>query len=310
MYRSIVVPLDGSSAAEHALPWALSIAERHAGAVVHLVRAHIPPAPVMVGSELAADIALDAAIRGIETKYLEEVAQRVQKKTSVTVQYALLDDAIVDAVLDYAKSANAGLVVLTTHGRGAFARFWLGSVADGLMRHATVPTLMLRPRDDEQPADFASRPTVQRLVLPLDGSELAERIIEPAIELGKTFDAEYALVLVLEAVENIEALAAKKLTIPGGWFPEATAAKADAYLEHVVHRLRGRQLTAHRKVIPHGAAAGAVLEYAHTHGHSAIALATHGRSGLKRLLLGSVADKIIRGATMPVLIYHPAQDKG
>ncbi len=94
---------------------------------------------------------------------------------------------------------------------------------------------------------------------------------------------------------------------PSTWMPEATTAKAEAYLEQIAHRMRGHSVIVHKKVVQHGSAAKTILEYASTHGNPVIALATHGRSGLKRALLGSTADKIIRGATMPVLVYHPAE---
>ena len=305
MYRSILVPLDGSASAEHALPWAISIAQ-HNGTTLHLVRVHVPPVPIMVGNELASDVMLDTAVREIEATYLDELVQRLRQNTTVPIQRSLLEGAVADAIDDHAKTIEADLIVITSHGRGAFARFWLGSVADKIIRHAPAPILVVRPSDDSA-VDLKARPSFQRIIIPLDGSELAERIIEPAIVLGKTSAAEYSLVLILEAVENIEALADMKVKIPGGWMPEATEAKAEIYLDKVAHRMRGHSVVVHPKVIPHGTAAGGILEYAKTHGHPLIALATHGSSGLKRLILGSVADKIIRGATMPVLIYHPAE---
>jgi nucleotide-binding universal stress UspA family protein len=304
MPEAILVPLDGSTSAEHALPWALSVAQ-HTGAPLHLVRVHVPPAPLMVGSELASDVMLDAAIRKIESTYLEETVGRLEKNIATPIHYSLLEGGAADAIDDHAKAIKAELIVITSHGRGAFARFWLGSVADKIIRHSPAPILVVRPADDT-PVNLNERPDIRRIVIPLDGSHLAERIIEPAIKLGKTFGAEYSLVLVLEAVENIEALAEMKAKIPGGWMPEATQAKAETYLEKVAHRMRGHSVAVHTKVIPHGSAASAVLDYSKTHGHPVIALATHGRSGLKRLILGNVADKIIRGASMPVLICHPS----
>jgi nucleotide-binding universal stress UspA family protein len=307
MEHAILVPLDGSPAAEHALTWASSIAQQN-GSPLQLVRVHVPPAPLMVGSELASDVMLDAAIRKIESTYLEEMAARLGKAVTIPVHQSLLEGATADAIDDHAKAVKADLIVITSHGRGAFARFWLGSVADKIIRHAPAPILVVRPVDDQAP-NLSDRPAIQRLVIPLDGSLLAERIIEPAIKLGKTFGAEYSLVLILEAVENIETLSEMKAKIPGGWMPEATQKKAETYLEKVAHHMRGHSVIVHTKVIPHGSAAAGILDYSKTHGRPVIALATHGRSGLKRLILGSVADKIIRGATMPVLIYHPAEPK-
>lgn len=306
MYLSILVPVDGSAASEHAIPWALSIAQQD-GTALHLVRVHVPPAPIMVGSELASDVALDAAIRSGEQAYLDDLAGRMRATSTIPIHASLLEGASADAIQDHAKSVQANLIAMTTHGRGAIARFWLGSVADKVLRNSTIPTLMIRPRED-QAADLSVRPFLSRIIIPLDGSELAEKILEPAMKLGKTTGAEYELVLVLDAVEDIEALANLKIQAPGGWFPEATEAKAEAYLARVAHRMRGHSLKVSTKVIRHGVAAKAVLDCAGEHGHVAIALATHGRSGIRRMFLGSVADKIVRGATVPVLVYHPPED--
>jgi nucleotide-binding universal stress UspA family protein len=283
----------------------MSVAQQN-GAPLHLVRVHVPPAPLMVGSELASDVMLDAAIRKIEATYLDETIGRIAKNATIPVHFSLLEGGAADAIDDHAKAIKADLIVITSHGRGAFARFWLGSVADKIIRHAPAPILVVRPVDDQAPS-LSERPAIQRIVIPLDGSPLAERIIEPAIKLGKVFGAEYSLVLILEAVENIEALSEMKAKIPGGWMPEATETKAQTFLEKVAHRMRGHSVVVHAKVIPHGSAAAGILDYSKTHGHPVIALATHGRSGLKRMILGSVADKIIRGANMPVLIYRPVE---
>jgi nucleotide-binding universal stress UspA family protein len=260
----------------------------------------------MVGTELASDVALDAAIRNNEREHLDHLAERLHAASTIPIHVTLLEGAVAESIQDHAQVIRADLIVMTTHGRGAMARFWLGSVADKVIRHATVPTLLIRP-NEEQAADLSTRPFVSRIVVPLDGSELAEQVLEPAMKLGKTSGAEYALVLVLEAVEDIENLARLKIQTAGGWFPEAVQAKAEVYLDKVAHRLRGHALKVSTKVIRHGTAAGAILDYAGTHGNGVIAVATHGRSGIRRMLLGSVADKIIRGATMPVLVYRPAE---
>ena len=127
------------------------------------------------------------------------------------------------------------------------------------------------------------------------------------MKLGKVSGADYGLVLVLDAVDDINALARRKIKVASGWLHEATQSKAEAYLEKVAHRLRGHSLKVSTRVIQHGTAAQAVLNHAGEHGNAAIARATHGRSGIRRVFLGSVADKIVRAATLPVLVYHPAE---
>lgn len=306
MYRSILVPLDGSPASEHALPWALGLAQQ-AGAQLHLARVHLAPTPIMVGTELASDAALDTTIRNNDREYLARIAERLGAAATVNVRVALLDGGVTDALLDHARAVNADLTVMSSHGRGAFARFWLGSVADKMIRQSPVPTLLVRPVED-QAADLTVKPFIARVVVPLDGSDLAERAVDPATQLGRTSGADYTLVLVLEALAdagNLERLNVDEALTET--YPGALEAKAKSYLERVAEPMRGQGLKVDTKVIRHGSAAGAVLDYAGAHGDAVIALATHGRSGIKRMILGSVADKVVRGATMPVLLYHPGE---
>ena len=144
MYHSILVPLDGSEFGEHALPHALSIAER-AGATLQLLRVHVPVAPLYGGSELAADVALDATVREQENDYLGGVHKRLTGVPGVPATPVLLDGPVAEAIHDQAVASRTDLVVMATHGRGPWSRLWLGSVADKVIRGATVPVLVHRP---------------------------------------------------------------------------------------------------------------------------------------------------------------------
>jgi nucleotide-binding universal stress UspA family protein len=155
MYRSLFVPLDGSVTGEHALPWALSLAQR-ANAAIQVASVHVPVAPVFGGSDLLGDTKLDSIIRDKERAYLEGVVRRLAP-TPAPVTSALLEGAIADALDEQARAIDADLIVMTTHGRGPLSRFWLGSVADKLIRQASLPILVVRPR--EEPVDLSETPT-------------------------------------------------------------------------------------------------------------------------------------------------------
>jgi nucleotide-binding universal stress UspA family protein len=300
MYRTILVPLDGSPAAEHALPWALSVAQQN-NCALELVRVHRPPMPAMIGSEIGADILVDDAVRRLECEYLERMAYSLRQQSMAQVNVAVIQGRPANAIRECAKSTQADLIVMTTHGRGALARFWLGSVADQVVRMAGVPTLLVRP-PDEQAADLNDRPFVHRLVVALDGSAHSERILDPAMQFGRTAGSDFFLVMVLEAPDAIA-------TLEEGQWPSlqlvASRAKALGYLEQVAERLRAERFKVQTEVLEHTSPALAVLDFADTHGNAVIALATRGHGGLMRMTLGSTADKIIRGGTMPVLVYHP-----
>ena len=199
-----------------------------------------------------------------------------------------------DSILERARTGKADLIVMTTHGRGPLSRFGLGSVADELIRRAPMPVLLVRP--SEKAPGIIPEPVLDNILIPLDGSALAEQVLEPALELARLMEARCSLLRVVESRSS-----------PGDGTPGGPPekAQAEAYLEHVAGRLREQGLQVRTRVVVARHAAEAILEEAEAQASNLIALATHGRGGLKRLLLGSVADKLVRGATSPVLVYRP-----
>jgi nucleotide-binding universal stress UspA family protein len=304
MYRSLLVPLDGSPFSEHALPLARAIACL-SGATLHLVHVHVITALISVDAIPVFDEALDAQDRAREQTYLDNLARRLSHDGAVRVTTAVLDDPVAGALQTYAAAHDVDLVVMTTHGRSAFSRFWLGSVADTLVHCASMPILLLRPQ--ETPPDLAQLPEIKHILVPLDGSALAERILPPATALGALTNAAYTLlhVIALDAVADY----AMDWPIARSEAGTLAALRADAqtYLDRVAERLGAQSLAVHTAVIG-GQAAPAILEYARDHGIDLVALATHGRSGAARILLGSIADKTVRGATTPVLLYRPPKE--
>ncbi|MGA2035371.1 MAG: universal stress protein [Thermoguttaceae bacterium] len=301
MYHSILVPLDGSPFAEQALPLALTIANR-AGASLEVVRVHELYAlkdPHCCWSPF--DPAEDAMFKEQEQAYLDGITKRLGKAASVPVTSALVNGRIEDGILERARAKPADLIVMTTHGCGATSRFWLGSVADELVRHAPVPVLMMRPREASQ--DLEPEPTLRRMLIPLDGSEFAKQVREPAIALGSLMDSEYVLVRAVESSSlPVGFPVAAELRVAEQSRLEKRKAEAQAYLDRVAERLRAEAFRIETHVVVGESAAAAVLDVTRDKGIDVIAIATHGRSGLKRLFLGSVADKILRGTCLPVLV--------
>jgi nucleotide-binding universal stress UspA family protein len=303
MYRSLLVPLDGSQFGEHALPLARAIA-RQTGATLHLVHVHVISVPISVDAIPVFDEALDAQDRAREQTYLDDLARRLSTGGALRITTAVLDDPIANALQTYALAHDIDLVVMTTHGRGAFSRFWLGSVADTLVRYAPMPILLLRPQ--QTPPDLDRIPEMKHFLVPLDGSALAERILPPAAALGALTNAAFTLLQVV-APEAAGYETDWPATRPEAGVLRAIQAAAQTYLDHVAERLGAQSLGVHTAVLS-GQTAPAILEYAHSHAVDLIALATHGRSGAARILLGSIADKIVRGATTPVLLYRPPKE--
>jgi nucleotide-binding universal stress UspA family protein len=304
MFHSILVPLDGSSFAEHALPFALSIAQR-ADVPLFLVHVHVPLAPMYAEVAAGLESTMEPRMREREKAYLESAVKRVSATGRLQVIPVLIDGPAAEAIREHAKATGADLIVMATHGRGPLSRFWLGSVADQLVRRSSVPILLVHP--GEGVPDLASNPVPSKCLIPLDGSKLAEQILEPATALGRVMGADYTL---LRVVEPAMSIGYDPVTY-GGWeaIDERRVTRereeAQIYLNRVAERFRKQSLGVQTRVLTSHSPAVAILDEATTGGMSLIALQTHGRRGLARVLLGSVADKVVRGATTPVLILHP-----
>jgi nucleotide-binding universal stress UspA family protein len=293
MYTSILVPLDGSSFSEHALPLALNVA-RSSGAMLQLAHVHVADA------HRTNDGTFDAQQRERERAYLASVADRLATAWHGPIETRLLDGPVAETIAVYAESHHCDLVVMTTHGRGVLSRAWLGSVADRLVRQLPMPMLLVRPHETD-PADIANPPSINHVLIPLDGSELSECIVPHALALGRLTGAKYTLVQTLELPIIGYGLAPYA---PAAYEIDALMQEAQQYLEHVATGLRAEGLQIHTEVFV-GPPAMTILDYARAHAVDLIALETHGRTGTARLFLGSVADKIVRGADVPVLLHRP-----
>jgi nucleotide-binding universal stress UspA family protein len=179
----------------------------------------------------------------------------------------------------------------------------MGSVADTLVRRLPMPILLARPHAEALDLlDAVHERPFAHVVIPLDGSALAEEAIAPALALGQLMKAEYTLLATIEVPVLSYAPAAQVAGLDDQVLEQWRAA-ALARLERVAGRMRARGVVVHTHVT-YGPPAVTIIEYAHEHAADLIALTTHGRGGARRLLLGSVADKVVRGAGVAVLIQR------
>jgi nucleotide-binding universal stress UspA family protein len=306
MYKSILVPLDGSPFTEYALPLAKSIAHR-SGAMLDIARVHIPGKSLFIIDE-----ALEDSHRKYEREYLNAVVKRLTTDSGISVTSALLGGKIANALNDHAVAINADLIVMTTHGQGTRTRFWLGSVADELVRKTAKPILLVRPSEGiETPPDLTQEPVLRRILIPLDGSELSEQILRHAMVLGNLMQAQYTLIQVIEPIIPASyERTAYSIKLEHEWIVPKQA-EAETYLDSITKRIRASAATMplqiETKVLISERPAIAILEEASESRIDLIAMGTHGRGGLTRLLVGSVADKVLRGAPIPVLLHRPLE---
>ena len=266
MFLSVLVPLDRSSFAEQALPLASSIARR-ANARLDLVEVHALYAledPHAGWAPFEAD--RDAQCKQQEQLYLDATAtlttcvSAVAATAGVLSGSAVVPETVADSILERARTGKADLIVMATHGRGPLNRFGLGSVADQLIRRAPMPVLLVRPC--EKPSRTVLEPVLENILIPLDGSQLAEQVLEPAAELAQLMEARLCLLRVVEFRSSSGYRGAAGL-------PDRS--EQERYLERVAARLREQGLQVRTRVVVARHAAEAILEEARVHGADLIA---------------------------------------
>ena len=298
-YRSILVPLDGSPLAEQALPLAEAIAEQARGKL-KLVMVH---EPLIVMEPGPAYTQVELAILRADRQYLKSVTARLRERLGGAVSCAVLRGIpAAQTLATYARELGVDLIVMTTHGRGGVCRAWLGSVTDHLIRTGDVPVLAVRPE-----GEGASRPIapVSEIMVPLDGSPLAEAALAPAIRLARLWDAEISLVQVVRPVLS----AGRHPDFVVGYSEQATAIQRDLaqdYIRDVAERIREAGVRSSGVAVVARRAPETLISLASPDRVSLIVVATHGRGGMKRVVLGGLADKLVRGANVPVLVIRPS----
>lgn len=302
MIRKVLIPLDGSAFSEQALPLGLDLARR-ADATVVLVRVHQPFfAVVPYAGTIPVDARWEEQIRDQEREELERTAQTLKERADVEVEHHLLDGPVADAIERSARAEGADLIVMTTHGRGGLSRAWLGSVADTLVRHSSIPLLLIRP--GESKAERVRPAPLQRILVPLDGSSRAEAILPHAQDLARLTGAELVLIRVVIPRSGL-GHAALDPSLPLERLEEEAHGEAVAYLRETADRIGKAGTPVVFRVVHGDQVALAILDQVGALDADMIAMATRGRGGVARLILGSTADKVLRGTSVPLLIIRP-----
>jgi nucleotide-binding universal stress UspA family protein len=293
MYQAIMVPLDGSPFSEEALPLAIALTRR-SGSTLHLV---------YVDEGFSAG---ESTSKAAGRDYPGEVARRIAAEAGIMTRAAHLEGKVVDELAGYIERESIELAVIATHGWGGLSRAWLGSTTDLFIRKLNLPLLTIRPPGEGLPTTGEHGP-IEHLLVPLDGSELAESILAAAVSLGGP-DARYTLIQVIPApVPNDPVSVSFVLTVDQTTI-EAERTRALAYLDGVAKALAERVRRVDSVVVLEPDPVGSILDFADRNEVDLIAVATHGRGGLRRTALGSVADKILRTAGVPVLVSRPHRE--
>ncbi len=301
MYNVIMVPTDGSGFDREAIRVALRLAEK-SEAKVRLVRvlavgSLFGMAAAAEGTAIAAEVVRSERDRALSELYALAAECRTTANADITVD--LLAGPVADVLEDYAKRHEVDLIVISTHGRSGISRMSLGSVTDSLIRHTSIPVLVVKP-----PTSYLNPRAgdeFKRVVVPLDGSTLAEQILPRVTQLASLDEAEITLLHILTTQSYPE----------NGADPDATwwdkKSPAQEYLFRIAKKLRRSGALVRTDIVVSENVADAIGEFAARDSADLIAIATHGRGGVARMLRGSVADAVMHSGKASMLVLKPEQ---
>jgi len=235
-----------------------------------------------------------------EQEYLEALARSLGANYDVTATSELLEGPVCDAIARYVREVDIDLVVMSTHGHGGLRRAWLGSNADRLLRKLRVPMLLIRPIDSITPVDPIDN--FKRVLIAFDGSAVAEAAMDAAAELPFADGAHCTLMRVAIAPLLGSAYLPDAARDNQQALEEKTEA-AERYLETIAPQAAGHWPIVDRHVVASYRTAESILDHADRVHADLIVIGTHGRTRLGRAVLGGVADKVIRGADLPIFVY-------
>jgi len=288
----ILVPLDESPASEAIVRVAEALARAH-GAELILLRAVRPaagPGSAALGSDV--DPVAEAA------SYLKRLSETLRAGGLARVRWDVRRGAAEQAITTAAARERVDLIAMTTHGRGGIGRLLLGSVAESVVRSAPAPVLLIRGRLSSSPG------TITKILVPLDGSNLSAEILPIVERLAGPFDLTIAL---LHAVEPMPTSAVAGISSRREEMIAFRQEEAERYLSKVASALEEKGLRV-RHAVRAGQAVDVIQQYAGEEGIRLIAMTTHGRTGLGRVFFGSVAERVLRAAPVPVLVWKAREE--
>lgn len=303
MFKKILVPLDGSDLAERALEPALTIASEQEGCEVILLSVPVYR-DIMVPSAsgfdlLLPDESLDNFRQEIET-YLNDV-KTTWNRPEVRLRTLVVEGDVASVIVDTAEEQAVDLIIMTTHGYSGFSRWLLGSVTERVLHSAPCHVLAIR-----QPRPLTN------ILITLDGSQLAEKALEPGMELARLLGGRVTL-LQVDQEANLGAIELSMLELAESGL--ARHIQNDTKDDHLINYLnktaepyRREGLTV-ETVVMEGRPAKSILEFAEADEVDLIVMTTHGRTGFSRWVYGSVSEKVLRGTGAAVLIIRPKEEQ-
>ena len=300
MYKKILVPLDGSSVAEHVLPYARLLA---GGLDVPVALLGIVDATELA-SAMSKEKAryFDATIEDSARRsrdYLKKIAQTFPR---ANVSFAVEKGRAEEVIIAKTDADKQTLITMATHGRSGLDRWLLGSVAEKVLRGSANPLLLIRARAE---AKTEGEMTLKSVVVPLDGSEVAESILPEVIEIAKKLNIQTVLFRACHVPYSVFGGGHSQYPLINELLG-GIKAEAREYLEKETAELKKRGFEKVSYVLQEGIGADEIISFGQRTPDNMIAMCTHGWSGVKRWVLGSVTETVVRHSGDPVLVLRPS----
>ncbi len=302
LFKRIMVPLDGSKLSENALAPAVALARASQAELILLsvpIMKHVMVMPEYSGyATLLPEQSLEDSRYALR-EYLEHLRdKRLDDELIVHIEVVDGDEASV--IVDRAFAETVDLIVMATHGRSGLSRWMMGSVTEKVLQQAHCPVFVVR---NDKP--------IERILITLDGSAASEAALEPGLVLAQALAADATLLQVQSGQDYVSPQEVDRLdTVEKGLgmrLQDSVYYAAEAYLDYLKTRYEVMLDEPLETAVIDGPPARRIIQFIEDNEMDLVVMATHGRTGLKRWLYGSVTEKVLRGAACAKFIMRPPQ---
>jgi nucleotide-binding universal stress UspA family protein len=304
MFKRIVLALDGSELSEQSIPFARTLAFglELPMDLLQIVESkddqRVPSGSSLMTRRFLTDLEHAA------TTYLRSIRSDLTNDGVSSIRVLVKRGAVEEEIVRGAGDDPASLLVMTSHGTAGISRWNLGSATNHVIRHSKAPVMVIRALDQGEPARAMNG--LQRIVIPLDGSEIAEAIERIGVDLASALSIPLTLLRVIPSGRQYQ-----------GYIPRGSSIsnmkrnEVQSYLDSRVESNSSARIPSITTAVREGDIAEQILEFASSIPGTLVAMTTHGRSGVQRWTLGSIADRVMRHSTEPVIILSVRpEDKG
>jgi nucleotide-binding universal stress UspA family protein len=298
MLKRILVPLDGSTVAEGVLPYVRALAPV-LKAKVELLKIGERDAAVDIANPMVGQYMdrVGAALRSQSEDYLDGIKRTFK---DVVIGHGTRIGKPAEIIAEEGDREEDTLIAMSTHGRGGVGRWLMGSVTDKVIHLATTPMLVVKSTDEALPE---SETELKTIIVPLDGSVLAEAVLPMAMAIAKALKLEVLLIRSI-SLPTTYAAGPEYAPWPTENFTEEMEKQSTDALDKTAAQLKLEGVEKIRIMVVTGPPAIQVVDIAKETPNSLVIMSTHGRSGVGRFVLGSVADRVVRHAGSPVLLMR------